>query len=253
MDARDPLMVWVDRAYGCDRGDLPRGGGAVAARRGGVVFVAVGVLLAGCSSSGPKASPPTTIVSSVASTKASTVAPTPVTTVGSTSTSTTTTTLAPTTTSTTVDPKATAEAAVRADLQAGVSAYKVCLIAMPSCDPQSLTKAFSGPALDRNIAIIKDGNAHGYATRDVDRYRVVVTGIKFADGAAPSPASVSVCLSDGAQVVRPGAGPDGADVIVNDEVHTELITLDVRLGASGTWLVNDSVSNGPVQQGDQCG
>ena len=251
MDVRDPLMVLLDRAYGCDRGDLPRGGGAVAARGGGLVFVTVvGVLLVGCSSSAPKASPPS-IVSSVASTKVSTVASTPVTTVGSTSTS-TTTTLAPTTT-TTIDPKATAEAAIRADLRAGVSAYKACLMAMPSCDPQSLTKAFSGPALDRNIAIISAGNADGYATRDVDRYRVVVTGIKFADGATPSPASVAVCLADGAQVVRPGAGPGGADVIVNDEVHTELITLDVRLGASGAWLVNDSVSNGPVQQGDQCG
>ena len=251
MDARDPLMVWVDRAYGCDRGDLPRGGGAVAARGGGLVFAAVGVLLAGCSSSGPKASPPTTIVSSVASTKASSVAPAPVTTVGSTSTSTTTTTLAPTTTSTTTDPKATAEAAVRAAIVLAEETFSACLVAMPHCDPQTLAVARTGQLLARNVALISDWNAQGFTVREREKFRFVIESVSLAEGSLDR-ATALVCIVDDSVRVRPGVGPGGADIVVNDSFISGRTDWQMMLGSDGVWRSNDGVAIGPTEDHDVC-
>ena len=250
MDAQDPLMGGVDCAYGCDRGDLPRGGGAVAARRGGLACTAaVGVLLAGCSSSGPKALPTTTIVSGVASTKAGTVAPTAVTTVVPTSTS-TTTTLAPTTT-TTVDPKVTAEADVRAAVKVMMDSFSACLSALPSCEANSLAVARSGSLLARNKARIADWNSRGYAVRSRDQFRWVIDSVVLDDTA--SMANAVVCFADGSRLVRPGAAPDGSDVVIDDSFGSARDEWLLRREADGVFRAYESTSIGTISASDVCG
>ena len=247
MDARDPLMVWVDRAYGCDRGDLPRGGGAVAARGGALVFAAVGVLLAGCSSSGAR-SLATTVAPSAPPTNASTVVSTPVTTATPTSTSTTTTS-APTTT--TIDPKVTADAAVKRAIVLAEDTFSACLVALPHCDPQTLAVARTGQLLARNVALINDWNAQGFAVREREKFRYVIESVTLAENSLERATAV-VCIADGSIRVRPGAGPGGADVIVDDSFISGRDSLQMRIEADGRWKVYDGPSVGPGEATDIC-
>ena len=132
-------------------------------------------------------------------------------------TTTTAATTSSTSTSTTVDPAAQAVAAVRAAIDLAQTTFSGCLVAMPSCDPSTLSVARAGDLLARNVARINEWNAAGYTVRNRDQFRYVVEEVTLAPSGTQ--ATALVCIADGSDLVQPGAGPGGADVISRRLVH----------------------------------
>ena len=92
--------------------------------------------------------------------------------------------------------------------------FSACLVAMPTCDPSTLAVARAGVLLERNVARISQWNGDGYTVRNRERFRIVIEKVDLnADG---TQATVTLCIADGSSIVLPGAGPDGADVIIDD-------------------------------------
>ena len=166
----------------------------------------------------------------------------------------TTTTVTPPTssssTSTTVDLAAQAEAAVRAAIDLAQSTYSACLVAMPSCDPSTLSVARAGDLLARNGARINEWNAAGYTVRNRDQFRYVVEEVTLAPSGTQ--ATALVCIADGSDLVDPGAGPGGADVIIDDSFTSGRASWDVRLDPDGKWRAYDAPAVGPTESRDVC-
>ena len=164
------------------------------------------------------------------------------------------TTAAPTSTSaastTTADPVAAAEPAVRALIKAATDDFSACLVAMPTCDVATLSATRAGPLLERNKARIQEWNAAGYTVRNRDRFRYVIESVTVNPGA--SSASAVVCIADGSRLVKPGAGPGGADVVVDETYGSGRETWDIRLDADGRWRVYDAPALGPTESRDVC-
>ena len=85
---------------------------------------------------------------------------------------------------------------------------------MPSCDPSTLAVARAGDLLARNVARINEWNAAGYTVRNRDQFRYVIEEVTL--GPSGTQATALVCIADGSELVKPGAGPGGADVIIDD-------------------------------------
>lgn len=227
--------------WGVDRGVSRRAFGTMA-----LLLLAFGVVAcADGSDSSPSTSrfpDPSTIASTTASTNSA-----------STSVSTSTSTSPPTSstsTTTTTAPPASPEDDVRASIALAQQTFSDCLVAMPQCDPATLSVARAGPLLERNAARVQEWNAAGYTVRNRDQFRYVVETLTLnPDGMT---ASATVCIADGSELVHPGAGPGGADVIVDDAYTSGRSSWDIRLDPDGQWRAYDAPAVGPTESSDVC-
>lgn len=221
---------------------LGRGAGRI------VAVVCIAAILAACSSSasvGPTSAAPTT-----SGTSSSTATLPPITTSAKpTSTTASTVTTMTAATTTTVDPKAAAELAVRALVKAATDDFSACLLAMPQCDVASLAATRAGPLLERNRARIQEWNAAGYTVRNRERFRFVIESVTLTSA---NSASAVVCIADGSRLVKPGAGPGGADVVIDETYGSGRETWDIRLDPDGRWRVYDAPASGPTESRDVC-
>jgi hypothetical protein len=167
---------------------------------------------------------------------------------------TTSTTLAPTTekmaTTTTLDPKAVAEAEIRRAVNLASESFSACLVAMPACDPATLAVARGGELLANNMARITEWNAAGYTVIDRDQFRFVIESVVVAEDNTQS--TVIVCIADGSKLIRAGAGPDGADVMVDDTFVSGRDAFDMRLDPDGAWRAYAAPAVGASESSDVC-
>ena len=168
----------------------------------------------------------------------------------STSPSTSTSTSTSTTSTTTTEPPSSPDGDVRAAIAVAQQTFSDCLVAMPQCDPSTLEVARAGPLLERNVARVEEWNAAGYTVRNRDQFRYVIEAMTLSpDGTT---ASATVCIADGSDLVRPGAGPGGADVIIDDSYTSGRSAWDMRLDPDGRWRAYDAPAVGPTESSDVC-
>jgi hypothetical protein len=135
-------------------------------------------------------------------------------------------------------------------VDAAIAAFSRCLEQLPACDAAQLEKTRRGELLQLNTARINEWNAAGYAVRDRDKFRYVIEQVELNPTATQ--ATVRVCIADGSKLVRPGAGPGGADVIVDDSYTSGRETWDVRLDSDGVWRAYAAPADGPTESRDVC-
>jgi hypothetical protein len=121
---------------------------------------------------------------------------------------------------------------------------------MPSCDPSSLAAARAGDLLNQNTARINEWNTDGYTVRDRNKFRYVIERISLQDDLKR--ATVQLCYADGSKLVKPGAGPGGADVIVDDTFGSGREAWDMRLDPDGKWRAYAAPAVGPHETSDVC-
>ena len=190
------------------------------------------------SPSTPSSTDPITVTSSAASSTSTSI----ITSTTSTSTSTNSTTSS--------EPPASPEDDIRAAIALAQQTFSDCLVAMPQCDPATLSVARAGPLLERNVARVQEWNADGYTVRNRDQFRFVVERVTLSpDGLT---ATATVCIADGSDLVHPGAGPGGADVIVDDAYTSGRSAWDMRLDPDGKWRAYDAPAVGPTESSDVC-
>ena len=126
---------------------------------------------------------------------------------------------------------------MRAAYQLASQTFSACLVNMPNCDTATLAVARAGALLERNIARINEWQQAGYTVRNRDKFRSVIESITL--GADARTATVVTCIADGSRLVRPGAGPVGADVIVDDKFTSGRDRLSFVLDPDGVWRAHD--------------
>ena len=148
---------------------------------------------------------------------------------------------APTANTTTAAPAATTtvasadELAVRATWKGWLMAGEACTVDAKNCDRSSLANYMAGAALSNKLKAVDTLSQKGWGVRKGpggidDRYKVDSVTI------AADEATVQYCELDEGVTFDPGAGPGGADVIINDAVASH------RSGAlltrsAGVWKV----------------
>lgn len=193
------------------------------------------------SPSTPNVTDPTTVTTPAASSTSTSI----------TTSTTSNSTSSPSTTSTTTgQPPASPEDDIRAAIALAQQSFSDCLVAMPQCDPSTLSVARAGPLLERNVARVQEWNAAGYTVRNRDQFRFVVESVTL--GSDGRTASATVCIADGSDLVHPGAGPGGADVIVDDAYTSGRSAWDMRLDPDGKWRAYDAPAVGPTESSDVC-
>jgi hypothetical protein len=242
---------WTDRGFDATTRVPVAGHGAPVStrRRCGGLAIALGIAvsLAACSSDADAPSSTSAISSSVAVTASSAVTSAPSSTSSTTSTTSSSTTQAPTTT---VAPAVKAEADVRAAVAAAADAFSACLIALPNCDVASLAATRAGDTLAINTQRITEWNAAGYAVRDRDQFRYVIESVELAPDLRS--ATVMFCYADGSKLVKPGAGPGGADVVIDGTYGSAREAWDMRLDADGVWRLYWGPLVGTKESRDVC-
>ena len=139
---------------------------------------------------------------------------------------------------------------MRSAIALAEDSFSACLVAMPNCDPTTLSVARAGDLLQGNVDRVNQWNAQGYTVRDRDQFRYVVESVAL--GADGTTASAVVCIADGSKLVLPGAGPAGADVIVDDTYSSGLSTWEMRLDSDGVWRAYAAPASGPTETSDVC-
>ena len=164
----------------------------------------------------------------------------------------TSTTVAPTTT--TISPLAAAEVLVRAAVDAFEGAALTCARTIPNCDVAMFDRVIRGPSLDPYKKGWADINSNGWAGRHLERRRYVLLKVQFPEPNAPEldRAVVSVCFADGSVTVKPGAAPDGSDVIVDEASSTRQQETEYRRGQDGQWRAYDFLKDIETLGGDTC-
>ena len=223
------------------------GVGVVAGRWVGVV-VSGALLLAACSSD-DDAAPESTVAKTTTSVavETTTSTSTPSTSSSTTSTSTTVASTSPPTAS---DPQASVETAVRAAVDLAISDFSACLVAMPNCGPATLEATRADPVLAVNVGRVMEGNGEGYTVIDRDQFRHVIESVELSDDLRR--ATVTVCFADGSKLVDPGAGPDGADLIIDGAFVSGREAWDMRLADDGIWRAHDAPLIGTTEVTDVC-
>ncbi len=121
---------------------------------------------------------------------------------------------------------------------------------MPQCDPSTLEVTRAGALLERNVSRVQEWNAAGYTVRNRDQFRYVIEAVNLSpDGTT---AAATVCIADGSDLVHPGAGPGGADVIIDDSYTSGRSAWDMRLDPDGRWRAYDAPAVGPTESSDVC-
>ena len=227
--------------------------GIAAGRRAGAIVTCVLLALMGCSSDKTSAPAPTTDgpIDSAETTSVTINSEVPSTTSVITSTS-DTTAASPTTnlTTTTTDPARVAEQAVRSAVDAAIGDFSSCLVAMPNCDPTSLGDTRADPLLSVNVARINEWNGEGYTVIDRDQFRFVVETVDLAPDLKSAVATV--CFADGSKLVKPAAGPNGADLIIDGTFVSGRESWSMRSGDDGAWRVYEAPVVGTTEVTDQC-
>lgn len=142
------------------------------------------------------------------------------------------------------------EADVRASVKAATDAFGACLLALPKCDVASLAETRRGRLLELNSGRISQWNAAGYAVREREKFRYVIESVTVdPDGKR---ATANVCVADGSKLVKPGAAPDGSDIVVDGAYTSGREAWDVRLDDDGVWRPYDAPAIGPVEAKDVC-
>jgi hypothetical protein len=121
---------------------------------------------------------------------------------------------------------------------------------MPKCDPSTLAVARAGSLLAKNTAKINEWNADGYTVRDREKFRSVVEQVSV-DPSMTS-ASARTCYADGSRLVKPGAGPGGADVVIDDTFGSARDQVTLRLDTDGVWRAYDAQPVGATESTDVC-
>jgi hypothetical protein len=212
------------------------------ARKGGVLAAAATLLLlAACSGSDGGAAPSTT--SAPAATTAATPAPT--------TTSAPPTSQAPTTT---IDPAQTLAAQVESDFREADRLGREA-----SMDPFDAEK--EAAALERRLGVIAENFAAklaewrdlNYALRenpDVPASLTVeIPATLVLEGG--DVAEMQICEVDSWIVVEIGAGPNGSDAIVNDEIVSYRTTIFMRNGG-GIWRIEGGNETGRWEGAVEC-
>lgn len=150
------------------------------------------------------------------------------------------------------DRQAEAEQQVRAAVAASYEAFSGCLLALPNCDPASLSSTRAGTLLDQNTRRIAEWNSAGYAVRDRQLFRFVIEKVEFTDPASLTQATVIACIADGSRLVRPGVGPGGVDVIVDGAYTSARDQIDLRRDPDGRWRAYAGVAIGSAEARDVC-
>ena len=211
------------------------------ARKGSVLVLASAVLtLAACSSSDGEATPPT---SSTPATIATTTAPT--------TTSAPPSTQAPTST---IDPSEALAAEVEADFREADRLGREA-----SMDPFDAEK--EAAALDRRLGVIAENFAAklaewrelNYALRENPDVPASITveipaTLVLAGGDV---AEMQICEVDSWVIVEVGAGPNGSDAIVNDEVVAYRTTIFMR-NDGGIWRIEGGNETGRWEGTAEC-
>jgi hypothetical protein len=230
---------------------MEAGGGPLSRHAAGpaATFASLALLLAACSSNSSSSASDTSVVATEATpgptgTSASTM-PT-----SSSIATTTSSTTSSTSTSTTVDPVKQTETDIRAAVRLAQRTFSRCLVTMPNCDPSTLAVARAGDLLDRNVARIEEWNEAGYTVQNRDEFRFVIEEVSIHPSGRQ--AAVLVCIADGSDLVQPGAGPGGADVIIDDSYTSGRASWDMRLDADGKWRAYDAPAVGPTESSDVC-
>ena len=227
---------------------MERSDGVAAGRRVGALLLGA-VLLAACNGNGsvspsaPQPEVPTTSASAVSN---GTTTPTSSTTTPEISTTTVAATLPPTT----VDARAAAEAQVRAAVDRAIADFSQCLAALPACDVALLAATRADPMLATNSSRITEWNEAGYSVINRDQFRYVIETVELSDDLQQ--ATVTVCISDGSKLVNPGAGPAGADLVIDGTYVSGREAWDVRLDGDGVWRAHDAPAVGPPEANDVC-
>ena len=209
-----------------------------------VVALALALVASGCKSATTSLTAPTPPTTSAPAS----------TSVNATSTSSSTSTTNAPTTTTTIPALATAEAEVRAAVDAFERANDACARTSPNCDVSMFDAVASGSSLDSITGGWADANTKGWAIKHLDRYRYVIEKIEFPEPSLSTitRAIVFKCVADGSITVKPGAAPDGSDVIVNEIVATQHIETDYRRGDDGSWRAYEVLRNAKTFGGDAC-
>ena len=113
-----------------------------------------------------------------------------------------------------------------------------------------LAASRADPMLAVNSGRITEWNAAGYTVIDRDQFRYVIESVELADDLRR--ATVTVCFADGSKLVDPGAGPDGADLIVDGTFMSGREAWDVRLDDDGVWRAHDAPLVGTAEATDVC-
>jgi hypothetical protein len=150
----------------------------------------------------------------------------------------------------TTDAAAGLEDDVRAATAAAIEAFSACLVAMPNCDPATLAATRSDPMLSVNVDRINEWNAAGYTVIDRDQFRYVIEAVEVADGGTE--ATVTVCIADGSKLVKPGAGPGGADLVIDGEFVSGREAWDMHLEQDGVWRAHNAPAIGSGETTDVC-
>ena len=220
------------------------GGPQVSAGMWAGTAAVVTLLLLGCSSSDDAATDTDTPITQASTPVAATTV------VDSTSTISSTSVSASTDPPPTLEVMSEMEQEVRAAVDRSVAGFSACLVAMPGCDTASLAATRGDPLLAVNVARVGEWNAAGYTVVDRDQFRYVIEDVELsADGLQ---ATVTVCVADGSKLVDPGAGPDGADLIVDGTYVSGREAWDMRLGEDGIWRVHDGPVIGATEATDVC-
>ena len=151
---------------------------------------------------------------------------------------------------TTVDPVATVEAAVRTAVDLAIADFSACLVVMPNCDPATLEATRADPLLAVNVSRVTEWNGKGYTVVDREQFRHMIESVEVSDDLRQ--ATVTVCFADGSKLIDPGAGPDGADLIIDDAFVSGREAWDMRLGDDGIWRAQDAPLIGATEVTDVC-
>ena len=226
---------------------LPQGGRqAMWVRRRTIAAVALIVGAAACTSSTAKA-PVTTVLPPIPTVLYTNAPSTSSTTAASTVASGTTASVTSSGTTSVAVSAAEAKAAaeIRATLARSFADFRACATALPHCDTSKLADTRAGVLLERNVAKMTEWNAAGYVYKPGE-YRVVVDKVTFTTPELTR-ATASVCSSSAGDLVNPGAGPGGADVIVDGGYSSGFAAWDMRL-SDGVWRVYDAPATGTVSE-----
>ena len=196
----------------------------------------VGLALAGCLAAGCSTGDDSAVTT--ASTETTAVTDTTETTVQAASSSSSTETTA-STTELPADPIAAAEQAAAQAVLDKEDAWRVCISDVPTCDVDAaLAASTTGESLEKRKETLETWRGNGWlALPPVDPAHVGDEIIEVEIYAEQTRARVRHCQIDGGVLVDPGAGSDGSDVIINDDVVSVLSDDTVILGQDGIWRV----------------
>ncbi len=218
-----------------------------------VVWLAVVLVVGGCSGESEDSADTSASIVSEQST--------------STTEATTTTTTEPTTTSTTVDPIEQAEADVEAAYFRSYEVFVDCYRILPDCDPATaFAEGYTGDLYERLVAAAVSRKADGLVYEPPENpahAQTQIFDIRILEGRRK--ALVSVCTFSGDRELAIADDGSRVPVGINDPVTISWGDMEMELGEDGSWRVAGTSDEGDVfevlpadldendEKGDLCG